>query len=218
MYFAQLLLTLQRIYRINIFLEEMTLKKNIYIMISVLTFLGCTDCVDTKSVSDDNLQNTGFDQTNNVADSLYNNMQFRDAYAIYLQLLDSKEAKADSEKRLSVLNSLCNASELSGHNVEQHKWLHQLLDLAMHTGNTYYQSLAHITMGQNLFYEGNHEKGIQNVIEAIDLMAKTDRENTDHLIHGYLNMLASLYGAMKDYDNALKTNERNLQLTMEGMR
>ena len=88
----------------------------------------------------------------------------------------------------------------------------------MHTGNTYYQSLAHITIGQNLFYEGNHEKGIQNVIEAIDLMAKTDRENTDHLIHGYLNMLASLYGAMKDYDNALKTNERNLQLTMEGMR
>ena len=75
-----------------------------------------------------------------------------------------------------------------------------------------------MTMGQNLFYEGDREKGIQNVTEAIDLMAKTDRENTDHLIHGYLNMLASMYGETKDYDNALKTNERNLQLTMEGTR
>ena len=49
-------------------------------------------------------------------------------------------------------------------------------------------------------------------------MAKTNRENTDHLIHGYLNMLASMYGEMKDYDNALKTCERNLQLTMEDTR
>ena len=67
-----------------------------------------------------------------------------------------------------------------------------------------------MTMGQNLFYEGNREKGIQDVIEAINLMAKTDRDNTDHLMHGYLTMLATLYGNMKDYDNAMKTNERNL--------
>ena len=159
-----------------------------------------------------------FYHTMNVADSLYNCMQFRDAYKLYLQLLDSKEAAADSEKRLNVLNALCNTSELSGHKVEQHKWLQQLHDLAMQTGNDYYQSLAHMTMGQNLFYEGDREKGIYSVNEGINLMAKTDRENTDHLIHGYLNMLASLYGAMKDYDNALKTNERNLQLTMEGTR
>ena len=91
-------------------------------------------------------------------------------------------------------------------------------DLAEQTGNDYYQSLAHITMGQNLFYEGDREKGIYGVNQGIDLMAKTNRENTDHLIHGYLNMLASMYGAMKDYDNALKTSERNLQLTMEGTR
>ena len=31
-------------------------------------------------------------------------------------------------------------------------------------------------------------------------------------------MLASMYGEMKDYDNALKTCERNLQLTMEDTR
>ncbi|MBR2238337.1 MAG: tetratricopeptide repeat protein [Prevotella sp.] len=199
----------------------MTLRNYIYIVgvITVLAIVGCTGCGDTKDAAQkDSPIHAGFDQAMGVADSLYNCMQFRDAYDLYLQLLDSKEAKENSGKRLSVLNALSSTSELSGHKVEQYKWLQQLLDLATQTGNDYYQSLAHITMGQNIFYEGNHEKGIQHVIEAIDLMANTDFENADHLMHGYLNLLASMYGEMNDYDNALKTNERNLQLTKEGTR
>ena len=190
---------------------------NLYLILAAL-MIGITGCTNTADTQDAALAEKDFAKTMNVADSLYSCMQFRDAYKLYLQLLDSKEAEADSEKRLNVLNALSSTSELSGHKVEQNKWLQQLLDLAMQTGNDYYHSLAHITMGQNLFYEGNHDKGIQNVTEAIDLMAKTDRENTDHLMHGYLNMLASMYGAMNDYDHALNTNERNLQLTKEGTR
>ena len=163
-------------------------------------------------------QDATFDHAMGVADSLYNCMQFRDAYNLYLQLLDTKEAEADSEKKLRVLDALCNSSELSGNKVEQHKWLQQMIDLGKQTGNDYYLSLACITMGQNLFYEGDRERGIYRINEGIDLMAKTDRENTDHLIHGYLNMLASMYGAVKDYDHALQTNERNLRLTMDGTR
>jgi AraC-like DNA-binding protein len=49
-------------------------------------------------------------------------------------------------------------------------------------------------------------------------MGKTNRGNTDHLTHGFLNLLASLYGEMKDYDSALQTVERNLHLTMQGTR
>ena len=163
-------------------------------------------------------QDATFDHAMGVADSLYNCMQFRDAYKLYLQLLDNEEVEADSEKKLRVLDALCNSSELSGNKVEQHKWLQQMIDLGKQTGNDYYLSLACITMGQNLFYEGDRERGIYRINEGIDLMAKTDRENTDHLIHGYLNMLASMYGAVKDYDHALQTNERNLRLTMDGTR
>ena len=188
----------------------------LFLVIAVLV-IGCAGSDGPKDTTGRSLD-IGFEQTMGVADSLYNCMQFRDAYKLYLQLLDSKEAENDSEKRLSVLNCLCNTSELSGHKVEQHKWLQQLHDLAEQMGNDYYQSLAYITMGQNLFYEGDREKGIHGVTEAINLMARTDRADADHLMHGYLNMLASMYGAMKDYDHALQTNKRNLQLTMEGTR
>ena len=183
----------------------------------VALMTGCAGGDGTKEATDRS-HDAGFDQAMGVADSLYNCMQFRDAYKLYLQQLNSKEVEVDREKRLRVLYALSNTSELSGHKVEQHKWLQQLHDLAEQTGNDYYQSLAHITMGQNLFYEGDREKGIYDVNKGIDLMAKTDCENTDHLIHGYLNLLASMYGSMQDYDHALQTNERNLQLTMEGTR
>ena len=180
--------------------------------------VSCAGCGDKKELGAGNAGNADFEQTMSTADSLYNGMQFRDAYDLYVQLLDSKEAKADSEKKLRVLSSLSNASELSGHKDEENKWLQQQIDLAEATGNDYYHAMAHVSMGQNIFFEGNREKGIHYVNEAIDLIAKTDRDDADHLTHSFLNLLASLYSEMKDYDSALRTNERNLQLTTEGTR
>jgi len=187
-------------------------------MAVVTLTIGCAGCADTKDGVAGNAGNSDFEQTMRVADSLYNGMQFRDAYDMYVQLLDSKEAEADSEKKLRVLNSLSNVSELSGHKDEENKWLQQQMDLANQTGNDYYHAMAHVSMGQNVFFEGDREKGIQQVNEAISLMTKTDRADADHLTHSFLNLLASLYSEMKDYDSALHTNERNLLLTMEGTR
>ena len=142
-------------------------------MMMVALMIGITGCTDITDPQDAAQTDKDFAKTMGVADSLYNYMQFRDAYKLYRQLLDNKEADADSEKRLSVLNALSNTSELAGYKVEQHKWLQQLRDLAEQTGNDYYLSLAHLTMGQNLFYEGSREKGIYAVTKAIDLMANS---------------------------------------------
>lgn len=172
----------------------------------------------TKNGEQADAANGGFDQTMRTADSLYNNMQFRTAYDLYLQLLDTKEAQTDSEKRLNVLNSLCMSSELSGHKAEQTQWLQQLLDLARQEDNAYYQSMALLSMGKRLFYEGDQQQGIKYVSDAVDMAAETDLNKTDHLVHGHLIVLAGLYDDMEDYANALKTDERNLQLTMEGTR
>ena len=143
--------------------------------------IGCfgrSDIEDTDTAAG-KYSHADFDQTKSLADSLYSYMQFRDAYKLYLQLLDSKEVETDNEKRLSVLYRLSNASELSGHLTEETKWLHLLLDLATQTGNNYYRSLAQISMGENVFYEGNHEKGIQYVSEAwlsVPIHTTTSRE------------------------------------------
>ena len=178
---------------------------------------GCTGSGGQKDATELS-HDADFAKTMNVADSLYNCMQFRDAYKLYLQMLDTEEAKTDNEKRLNVLNSLCMASELAGHKAEQTKWLQQQLDLARQTGNAYHQSTALLTMGKRLFYEGDQQQGIKYVNEAIEMAEKTDLKTTDHLIHSHLIILAGLYDEMKDYDNALKTDERNLQLTKEGTR
>lgn len=206
----------------NVFLHPVSLEHMkqtlhiFFIVISILLF-SCkgNDTKDAvaKSTSDD-----AFTQSLRTADSLYNHMQFRDAYDLYLQLLDNKVVEADSEKKMDLLNSICNCSEFAGHKVDQNKWLEQLISLAKQKGNDYYQAMGLGSMGVNLFYEGDREKGIQYIKQAIDLLEKTNRPDADHLIHSHLILLARLYGEIKDYDNVKKINERNLQLTMQGTR
>ena len=193
--------------------------KKILLMVLVLmtVMTGCSGNADATSGVQD-ADDADFARAMGVADSLYSHMQFRDAYDLYLQLLDNKEVKADSRKRLRVLSSLSSASELSGHRNKENQWLQQLLDLATATHEDYYRSSALLSMGQNIFFEGNRGKGVQYVSEAISLMAKTDRADADHLTHGYLNVLTSLYSEQRDFDRALLTVERNLQLTMLGTR
>ena len=195
--------------------DLLTMKQRLHIIILLVAaiLVGCS-VGDSKSEA----QVSDFDQTMSRADSLYNSMDFRTAYDLYLQLLDNKEAKADDEKMLNVLNSLCMASELAGHKAEQTKWMQQLLDLAKQTDNAYYESLGLLAMGKRIYYEGDRQQGILYVSEAIDLMAKTDREDADHLTHSQMIILAGLYSDMNDLDNALRTDERNVRLTMEGTR
>ena len=185
----------------------------IFLLLASILMVGCTGG-DSKSEA----QVSDFDQTMSRADSLYNSMDFRTAYDLYLQLLDNKEAKADNEKMLNVLNSLCMASELAGHKADQTKWLEQLLDLAKQTGNAYYQSMGLMSMGKRIYYEGDRQQGIKYVSDAVDMMEKADRENADHLRHGLMIILAGLYNDMNDLDHALKVDERNVQLTMKGTR
>ena len=107
-----------------------------FIVVATLT-IGCSGYSDMKDGAAGDSGNADFDQTMSVADSLFNCMQFRDAYDLYLQLLNNPVAEADSEKKLNLLSSISNASELSGHKAEETKWLQQLLDLAKETGNSY---------------------------------------------------------------------------------
>ena len=195
--------------------DLLTMKQRLHIIILLVVaiLVGCTggDTKNEEQVGD-------FNQIMHQADSLYNSMEFRTAYDLYLQLLDNKEAKADDEKMLNVLNSLCMASELAGHKAEQTKWMQQLLDLAKQTGNAYYESMGLMSLGKRIYYEGDRQQGVRYVNEAIDLMAKTDREDADHLTHSQMVILAGLYSDMNDLDNALRTDERNVRLTMEGTR
>ena len=193
--------------------DDMRQRLHIIILLVAAILVGCSvgDTKNEEQVGD-------FNQIMHQADSLYNSMEFRTAYDLYLQLLDNKEAKADDEKMLNVLNSLCMASELAGHKAEQTKWMQQLLDLAKQTGNAYYESMGLMSLGKRIYYEGDRQQGVRYVNEAIDLMAKTDREDADHMTHSQMIILAGLYSDMNDLDNALRTDERNVRLTMEGTR
>ena len=159
-----------------------------------------------------------FDTAKREADSLYNNMKFREAYDIYVSLLGSNEVKKDKEKKLEVLNDLCDVSDLTGHEIDQMQYLQQMLELSQAEGNSYYHSLGLMMMGKHLFYEGDREQGISYVEQAIDMMEKTDRPNTDHLAHSQMNVLITLCREKDDLSKAVEVSERNVRLTRQGTR
>ena len=196
------------------------MRKIVFVLgMAAVMMAGCTRGNDVKgTVSANDADFAAFDQVMEEADSLYNHMDFRLAYDLYLQLLDTKGAKADDERMLNVLNSLCLASELSGHKAEQTQWLERLLDLARETGNAYYEAFALMSMGKRVYYEGNKEQGIAYMTEAVDRMAQTDRPDTDHLTSSMMIMLAGLYNDMNDPKGALPIDERNVALTHSGTR
>ena len=112
------------------------MKRILYILYIVVMamIVSCSGCGNTKDGTAGDAGLADFEQRMRVADSLYSSMQFRDAYDLYEQLLESEEFEADSEKRLRVLGSLSNASELSGHKDMENKWLQQQMDLAKTAG------------------------------------------------------------------------------------
>ncbi|MBR1412859.1 MAG: helix-turn-helix domain-containing protein [Prevotella sp.] len=159
-----------------------------------------------------------FQQAINKADSLYANMYFREAYDVYVSLLDDREVKQDAEKRMLLLNALCDVCDLVEQKGNQMAYLQQLLDLSQQQGNKYYHSLALLMTGKRLFYEGDKQKGLDYVEQAVAMMAETDRPDTDHLIHSQLNVLITLCNAAKEWQKALDACERNVRVTREGTR
>ena len=70
-------------------------------VIAVVTLtIGCSGCSDTKDGTAGDAGRADFDQRMSVADSLYNSMQFRDAYDLYLQLLNHPVADFIRDCRL----------------------------------------------------------------------------------------------------------------------
>ncbi len=152
------------------------------------------------------------------ADSVYNSMAFNDAYARYRQLLDRPDVRQDNAKRLEVLASLSDVSELASQKNDQMQWLQQLLDLARACHDDYYLSQGLMLMGKHVCREGDSRQGIGYIREAIDLMEHADRPNADHLAHGQMNVLSNILAKKRDFNGAVATDECNVRLTHEGTR
>lgn len=123
------------------------------------------------------MTSTSFLTGKRAADSLYNNMQFREAYEVYCDLLDNHEVKKDSDKYLTILNDLCDVCDVLGRKTELMVYLQQMLDLSIATNNDYYHSLALMMIGKRLHYKGDRVKCYDYMEQAVELMERTNRHN-----------------------------------------
>ena len=190
--------------------KQQQMMRKLSIWCAVLTLAGCTGGGQTAP--------SDFATAVHEADSVYNSMAFNDAYKRYRQLLDRPDVQQDDAKRLEVLASLSDVSELASQKNDQMQWLQQLLDLARACHDDYYLSQGLMLMGKHVCREGDSQQGIGYIREAIDLMEHADRPNADHLAHGQMNVLSNILAKKRDFNGAVATDERNVRLTHEGTR
>ena len=190
--------------------KQQQMMRKLSIWCAVLALTGCTGGGQTAP--------SDFATAVHEADSVYNSMAFNDAYKRYRQLLDRPDVQQDDAKRLEVLASLSDVSELASQKNDQMQWLQQLLDLARACHDDYYLSQGLMLMGKHVCREGDSQQGIGYIREAIDLMEHADRPNADHLAHGQMNVLSNILAKKRDFNGAVATDERNVRLTHEGTR
>ena len=144
---------------------------------------------------------------------IHNNyMEFREALAIYERMLKSKDVRNDVEKRMEVLEDMCDAYDELSETVKLRDTIEQLYTLALEENDKYYQGQALYLLGCSLFNSGDFEGGIAQIEEALKLMGESDRSGKIHEMYGMLNTLSSQYNRIGDTEKALEVLDRNERL------
>lgn len=190
------------------------MRQSIHLIIFVISALLSVGC----AVNGREADKSDFATALRQADSVYNQMEFNKAYELYLKMLTLPEVKQDNAKLLETLYSLSIVSEMASQKNDQMTWVGQLLSLARNTNNNYYLSQGLMLLGKHVYYEGDHSQGISYIREAIDLMSRTERHDTDHMTHSQLNVLSTILADMHDLEAAIETDKRNVNLTYNGSR
>lgn len=155
---------------------------------------------------------TEYDIDHCLASIYYNYMEFREALVIYERMLKSKAVRNDVQKKMEVLQDMCDTYDVLCENVKLRDTIDQLYKLAIAENDKYYQGQALFLLGVSLFNSGDSKGGIAQVEEAVKLMGESDRSGIIHETYGMLNVLSSQYNRIGDTEKALEVLDRNERL------
>ena len=157
----------------------------------------------------------GYDQTMHTADSLYNSMQFREAYTLYLQLLDNKEVKAYTvvrQKRTINLKNQSLVAQIS--EAMKYKDLYQeemakrntapndISDLNTLTDEQLFQYVNDVVVRERLFLDSRFDR--QTIMDRFQL----SKERV-----GAIFAKGSQYAKLTDYTQELRLEYSTMLLS-----
>ena len=116
----------------------------------------------------------GFKLDITEGDLYFNTGKYYQALKFYGRALQSDSIQADDQQNMEQIHRMISCYDCLHNETKKAQYVEMLLKKSKQCGNEAMQSVALFNMGKMLYYQGNKEKGYEFMLQAVELMEKTD--------------------------------------------
>lgn len=132
----------------------------------------------------------GFKLDITESDLYFNTGKYYQALKFYGRALQSDSIQADDQQNMEQIHRMISCYDCLHNETKKAQYVEMLLKKSKQCGNEAMQSVALFNMGKMLYYQGNKEKGYEFMLQAVELMEKTDyKYKYDNLRYDYNTLL-----------------------------
>lgn len=132
----------------------------------------------------------GFKLDITEGDLYFNTGKYYQALKFYGRALQSDSIQADDQQNMEQIHRMISCYDCLHNETKKAQYVEMLLKKSKQCGNEAMQSVALFNMGKMLYYQGNKEKGYEFMLQAVELMEKTDyKYKYDNLRYDYNTLL-----------------------------
>lgn len=123
-------------------------------------------------------------------DLYFNTGKYYQALKFYGRALQSDSIQADDQQNMEQIHRMISCYDCLHNETKKAQYVEMLLKKSKQCGNEAMQSVALFNMGKMLYYQGNKEKGYEFMLQAVELMERTDyKYKYDNLRYNYNTLL-----------------------------
>ena len=132
----------------------------------------------------------GFKLDITEGDLYFNTGKYYQALKFYGRALQSDSIQADDQQNMEQIHRMISCYDCLHYETKKAQYVEMLLKKSKQCGNEAMQSVALFNMGKMLYYQGNKGKGYEFMLQAVELMGKTDyKYKYDNLRYDYNTLL-----------------------------
>ena len=132
----------------------------------------------------------GFKLDITEGDLYFNTGKYYQVLKFYGRALQSDSIQADDQQNMEQIHRMISCYDCLHNETKKAQYVEMLLKKSKQCGNEAMQSVALFNMGKMLYYQGNKGKGYEFMLQAVELMEKTDyKYKYDNLRYDYNTLL-----------------------------
>ena len=147
-------------------------------------------------------------------DSCRMDWKYRKALGFYQQAMDDPATAKNVDLQLLLLERIMRTHDVLRHWKEMPESSYRLYMLAKEKGDSLHTAMALFMRGKRLFSLGQKQEGLQVALNATEMMKRTDDAHRDHELSQLYALLARMYCADGNYEEAMRISQEQEHYTL----